>query len=168
MPLYRKKANDGKDGESSYGIALRLGFQGTESQWLASLKGEPGQDGENFNLSVNTLEANLEVNANSYSQRALNIGNGFALSKVATNISNIRVRLYLNQSFASADINRAVNSILPTSHGLIYDAVFSNTLSLDVLPSAIAFPLEACILVINNLSGTQQNIILNLNYIPLI
>ena len=35
----------GKDGESAYAIAVRNGFEGTEVQWLESLKGKDGQDG---------------------------------------------------------------------------------------------------------------------------
>ena len=34
-------------GESAYQLAVRNGFQGTESQWLESLKGKNGQNGEN-------------------------------------------------------------------------------------------------------------------------
>jgi hypothetical protein len=30
------------DGESAYAIAVRNGYSGTEQEWLASLKGEPG------------------------------------------------------------------------------------------------------------------------------
>lgn len=33
----------GLDGKSAYQIAVENGFQGTEEEWLASLKGEPGQ-----------------------------------------------------------------------------------------------------------------------------
>lgn len=36
---------DGKDGESAYEIAVRNGFEGSETEWLESLKGEPGKDG---------------------------------------------------------------------------------------------------------------------------
>ncbi len=36
---------DGRDGLSAYEIAVSEGFEGTEAEWLASLKGEPGQDG---------------------------------------------------------------------------------------------------------------------------
>lgn len=36
----------GKDGESAYQIAVEYGFQGTEKEWLASLKGEKGERGE--------------------------------------------------------------------------------------------------------------------------
>lgn len=34
------------DGESAYEVAVRNGFEGTEEEWLASLKGEPGADGD--------------------------------------------------------------------------------------------------------------------------
>lgn len=37
--------NVGKDGKSAYEIALDNGFEGTEEEWLESLKGEPGQPG---------------------------------------------------------------------------------------------------------------------------
>lgn len=36
---------DGEDGESAYEIAVRLGYVGTESEWIASLKGETGATG---------------------------------------------------------------------------------------------------------------------------
>lgn len=35
----------GKDGESAYELALLNGFEGTEEEWLASLKGEQGNPG---------------------------------------------------------------------------------------------------------------------------
>lgn len=37
----------GADGKSAYQIAVGNGFTGTEAEWLASLKGEPGPPGEN-------------------------------------------------------------------------------------------------------------------------
>lgn len=37
---------DGKDGESAYEVAKRLGYQGSEQEWIASLKGEKGEAGE--------------------------------------------------------------------------------------------------------------------------
>lgn len=36
----------GQKGDSAYQVAVQNGFQGTEEEWLASLKGEPGQKGE--------------------------------------------------------------------------------------------------------------------------
>lgn len=36
----------GEDGKSAYQIALDEGFEGTEAEWLASLKGKDGKDGK--------------------------------------------------------------------------------------------------------------------------
>ena len=36
----------GQDGKSAYEVAVANGFDGTEAAWLASLKGEDGQDGQ--------------------------------------------------------------------------------------------------------------------------
>lgn len=37
----------GEDGKSAYEIAVENGFEGTEEEWLASLKGQDGEDGKN-------------------------------------------------------------------------------------------------------------------------
>ena len=37
----------GPDGKSAYELAKEAGFTGTEAEWLASLKGEPGEKGRN-------------------------------------------------------------------------------------------------------------------------
>ncbi len=42
-----EKGANGADGKSAYEIAVENGFDGTEQEWLASLKGEKGADGEN-------------------------------------------------------------------------------------------------------------------------
>ena len=47
------KATGGKDGLSAYEIAVKNGFEGTEQEWLASLKGEPGKDGVDGGSIVN-------------------------------------------------------------------------------------------------------------------
>lgn len=36
---------DGADGKSAYEIAVDNGFEGTEQEWLESLKGKDGTDG---------------------------------------------------------------------------------------------------------------------------
>lgn len=38
-------SGSGSQGLSAYDIAVKNGFQGTERQWLASLKGEQGESG---------------------------------------------------------------------------------------------------------------------------
>lgn len=45
----RAKGIDGKDGpqgDSAYQIALNEGFSGTKLEWLISLQGKPGKNGE--------------------------------------------------------------------------------------------------------------------------
>lgn len=41
---WRLAVKRGRDGASAFDAALRAGFKGTESQWVASLKGEPGKN----------------------------------------------------------------------------------------------------------------------------
>ena len=40
-----KDGKDGKDGKSAYQIAVENGFEGSETEWLASLKGADGRNG---------------------------------------------------------------------------------------------------------------------------
>ena len=44
--IHGKDGADGKDGVSAYEIAVRNGFEGSESEWLESLHGKDGQDGK--------------------------------------------------------------------------------------------------------------------------
>ena len=46
-----RNGTDGKDGLSAYDIALKNGFVGTESEWLESLKGKDGSDGNSPEVS---------------------------------------------------------------------------------------------------------------------
>lgn len=43
----RSCAAEGRPGASAYELAVRNGFDGTEAEWLASLKGDAGAPGEN-------------------------------------------------------------------------------------------------------------------------
>ena len=45
--LLQKISEKGKDGKSTYEIAVEHGFVGTEAEWLQSLKGADGKDGVN-------------------------------------------------------------------------------------------------------------------------
>lgn len=40
------KGDNGADGKSAYDLAVEKGFDGTEEEWLASLKGIAGEQGE--------------------------------------------------------------------------------------------------------------------------
>jgi hypothetical protein len=44
--VFAKDGEDGTNGKSAYEIALDNGFEGTEAEWLESLKGEDGKDGK--------------------------------------------------------------------------------------------------------------------------
>ena len=46
-----RNGTDGKDGLSAYEIALKNGFVGTESEWLSSLKGKDGVNGNSPEIS---------------------------------------------------------------------------------------------------------------------
>lgn len=51
----------GADGKSAYEIAVENGFEGTEEEWLASLKGEDGADGTNgASVTVISVERSPE------------------------------------------------------------------------------------------------------------
>lgn len=47
----------GDPGDSAYEIAVKNGFTGTEAEWLASLKGETGEDGAAGENGINGLSA---------------------------------------------------------------------------------------------------------------
>lgn len=47
--LFSSGNNGGKDGLSAYEIAVKHGFEGTEEEWLESLKGKNGSNGANGN-----------------------------------------------------------------------------------------------------------------------
>lgn len=65
----------GANGKSAYELALEHGFEGTEEEWLASLKGEDGADGKDYVLTDGDKEeiaqkaiANLPVYDGSYTE----------------------------------------------------------------------------------------------------
>lgn len=125
--------------------------------------------GDIASISDVELLTQFSIASNGNTQLTLSLGIAFLLNKVTTSVDNIRVRLYLTQAFANADIARAIGGDLPVSHGLIYDAVFSSGIfSLDVLPCATASPNSNVIAVINNLSSTAiSNASLTFNYLQL-
>lgn len=71
---------DGSDGVSAYQLALRNGYTGSESEWLASLKGEKGEKGENGTSGADGKSAYQVAVENGYSGtvsqwlRSLNYG----------------------------------------------------------------------------------------------
>lgn len=60
--------SDGNDGKSAYEVAVDEGFVGTESEWLASLKGDPGSNGTNGQNGADGVSpvANVTKNGDIY------------------------------------------------------------------------------------------------------
>jgi hypothetical protein len=46
----------GDDGRSAYQVAVDNGFEGTEAEWLASLKGRDGRDAQTSALSCDDID----------------------------------------------------------------------------------------------------------------
>lgn len=58
-------------GLSAYEIAVQNGFKGTEVEWLASLKGEPGKAGDTITVNrKRAVDGNISVNATDINRRA--------------------------------------------------------------------------------------------------
>ena len=78
----------GADGKSAYQIALDNGFVGSQSEWLASLKGEKGDKGDKGDST--TVVDNLESDSSEY---ALSAKQGKLLndsiSRITTDIGNL-------------------------------------------------------------------------------
>ena len=66
----RMSMNDYR-GLSAYEIAVENGFKGTEAEWLASLKGEPGKAGDTITVNrKRAVDGNISVNATDINRRA--------------------------------------------------------------------------------------------------
>lgn len=66
----------GKDGKSAYQIALDNGFIGTEVDWLESLKGEAGKDGQDYILTDSDKMEIAEIIKTDYDAELLEILGG--------------------------------------------------------------------------------------------
>ena len=146
----------GQDGLSAYELWLAEGNSGDISAFLTS------------KLTTKTLQVNLVIPPNGYAIQAIALGNGYSLNKVTSTESNIRIRCYLNITFADADLTRAIGGDKPVNHGLVYESVLpTGTTSLDVLPSAIAIPNANTILVINNYNSDTISPTITFNYLQI-
>lgn len=59
--LNGKNGSDGADGKSAYELAVENGFEGTEEEWLESLKGESGKNGESGEKGDTGLTPNIQI-----------------------------------------------------------------------------------------------------------
>lgn len=66
----------GKDGKSAYEIAVENGFEGTEEEWLASLKGKDGIDATPVEANPETTEESEVLESLKIDNVAYKIGGG--------------------------------------------------------------------------------------------
>jgi len=71
----------GEDGDSAYEIALANGFEGTESEWLASLVGAKGDTGERGELGIQGVQGLPGVDGESAYELAVAQGYGGSLTE---------------------------------------------------------------------------------------
>lgn len=90
---YKQKVDkliEGTKGDSAYQVALKNGFEGTETQWLSSLKGDKGDTGdvskeelkevtENKRLKLEGKSEQDETPSPEYPSRIRNVGNNIQL-----------------------------------------------------------------------------------------
>ena len=62
IPTEGVQGVQGDKGDSAYEIAVASGFQGTEAEWLLSLKGEKGNSGDSANVSPEDIKLMYESN----------------------------------------------------------------------------------------------------------
>ena len=73
-------------GLSAYEIAVKNGFEGTEAEWLATLKGEPGRDGENVTVNrKKAVDGNISVNGTDI---PLHAGSTTTVAQVLTSLES--------------------------------------------------------------------------------
>ncbi|MEN1994146.1 MULTISPECIES: YadA-like family protein [Stenotrophomonas] len=103
----------GADGLSAYEVALANGFQGNESDWLASLKGESGAPGAPGSGSGSTVKggANVEVTTNTDGTQTVAVSDNVQLSDAgsvsvgATTVNAQGVSIEGGASVTTAGIN---------------------------------------------------------------
>ncbi|HDX0957096.1 TPA: YadA-like family protein [Stenotrophomonas maltophilia] len=73
---------DGADGRSAYEVAVGNGYNGTEKEWLASLKGADGKDGVGGGSGSKTVAGkNIEVSENQDGTQTVGVADNVVLSE---------------------------------------------------------------------------------------
>lgn len=97
-----KKLQNGEfDGESAYQIAVRLGFKGTEQEWIDSLRYDHSEEFKQIALQVEQKATDAENAAQSASQAAQSASQGAASAEQAKTYASEALQSK-NDSFISA------------------------------------------------------------------
>lgn len=110
----------GQDGKSAYQLAVDAGFDGTETQWLESLKGAPGDTtaadaaAEAAKNAAREAQKAAEASAGSAAQAAESVG-GLADDLATLKIENTALKSEMTRTARSLDY------LWKKSKGIIYD-----------------------------------------------
>ena len=110
----------GQDGKSAYQLAVDAGFDGTETQWLESLKGAPGDTtaadaaAEAAKKAAQEAQKAAEASAGSAAQAAESVG---GLADDLTTLKNENTALRAE----TARTTRSLDYLWKKSKGIIYD-----------------------------------------------
>ena len=135
-----ESGKDGSDGESAYEIAVRYGFEGTEVEWLESLRGSDGTDGKDGKDGVNGTDGEDGAGgtvAISDSDRAYNLA---LLSAVSIYCDfTVTDRWGRNETATSAGSgviywldHEAGDAYIITNYHVVYYAEAKNQISQDI------------------------------------
>ena len=89
----------GKDGLSAYEIAVKNGFEGSETEWLASLKGEKG-DTATVKMDFVTLFASKWVGTTSPYSQVVTISGTTTNSKIDLNPTVEQLNIFHNKDIS--------------------------------------------------------------------
>lgn len=108
----------GEDGLSAYEIALQNGFEGTEAEWLESLKGEPGSGG-GVTIVDNLTSASTTSALSANQGRVLNTALSDKVDKVAGKGLSTEDYTTVEKSKLATIADGANNYTHPATHSII-------------------------------------------------
>ena len=104
MPARGAKGDDGDAGESAYQAWLDLGNVGTEADFIASLKGTPGDPASNIITSVNGRTGVVTglAEASALTSHTSNTSNPHSVTKAQVGLGNVDNTSDVNKNSAVA------------------------------------------------------------------
>jgi hypothetical protein len=134
----------------------------------------PGNATSNVQLyrASNTLKITQSIAANGFLETSVDLVESLLLLSLNC-VENIRLRIYLNSTSQSNDLNRNVNIINYTNHGLLFECVFNSSIqTILTTPNCLLYNSDETnstfLLTINNLSNSViSNFDIVFGYLPI-
>lgn len=106
----------GNTGKSAYEIAKDYGYDGTEEEWLASLKGEKGDTGAiNIAIDSNGLKQNtdgkISIDISTVAQKSLSIFNPVTKEDIDTTTKRENAKITIGIANSSSEIEPKVATL---------------------------------------------------------